>query len=114
MRYFVYTVNDSCSGIYDRPFVGRSDGESLRSFTDIACDADHPIGKHPEHFSLWRVGTFDDNTGVVDPEVPVCIGKAIDLVAASRVIKPGGLRDAEDLHPSPYYSGNGKELNDAS
>ena len=91
MRLFLFCVFDSASGVYDRPWAARSEGEALRSFQDISCDADHPIGKHPEHFNLYRVGTYDDNTGSIVPEVPVCVGKAADLVAASRkVLTPSG------------------------
>ena len=91
MRSFMFSVFDSCAGFYDRPFVARDDASAVRSFGDIACDAEHPIGKHPEHYLLFRVGVFDDQTGDVVPEVPVCIAKAHELVVASRVVDPDNL-----------------------
>ncbi len=86
MRSFLYCVFDSCAGFYDRPFVSRDDATAVRSFGDIAGDATHPIGMHPEHYLLFRVGLFDDNSGEIVPEVPVCIGKAHELVSAGRVV----------------------------
>ena len=86
MRLFMYCVFDSASGVYDRPWVAQSDGSAIRSFGDIACDAEHPIGKHPEYYSLFRVGEFDDNTGVIVAETCVCIGMAHELVACGRVV----------------------------
>ena len=80
MRVFMYAIYDSCSKVYDRPWVARSDGEAMRSFGDIANDVSHPIGKHPEHFSCFCVGMFDDNTGEITPENPRCIGRAHELV----------------------------------
>lgn len=94
MKYFVYAVYDSCSAVYDRPFVMPADGAAVRSFADIACDADHPIGKHPEHYSLHRIGTYDDNTGVIEPENPVCIARAHELVAQSRKLSGVDLSEA--------------------
>ena len=91
MRHFVYTVFDTASGMYDRPFVAHSDGVAIRGFGDIAADASHPIGMHPEHYQLYRIGTFDDNTAVLEPEDAVCIGKAHELVAASRKVDGGAL-----------------------
>ena len=83
MKMFMFAVYDSCSKMYDRPFCGRSEGEAVRSFGDIASDADHPIGKHPEHFSLFEVGSYDDNTGVVVAVEPVrYIVSAHELVKA--------------------------------
>ena len=83
MRVFMYAIFDSCSKVYDRPWVARSDGEAMRSFGDIASDFSHPIGKHPEHFSCFRVGLFDDNTGEIVPENPCCIARAHELVSDS-------------------------------
>lgn len=87
MRSFVFSVFDSCSAVYDRPFISSADGAAVRSFGDIACDADHPIGAHPEHYLLFRIGTFDDNSGELVPESPCCVAKAHELVAASRVVR---------------------------
>lgn len=94
MRLFLYAVFDSASGVYDRPWCALSDGAALRSFTDIACDADHAIGKHPEHYSLFRLGDFDDNTAEISPEDAKCIGKAHELVAASRRVSGSELSSA--------------------
>ena len=55
MRLNVYTIFDSAAGAYMRPFFMQSDGQALRSFTDIATDKDHEIGKHPEDYSLYRI-----------------------------------------------------------
>ena len=96
MRLFLYCVFDSCSGVYDRPFCANADGSAVRSFGDIACDAEHPIGMHPEHYMLFRVGLFDDNTGEIVPEVPVCLCKAHELVAAGRVVDKARQLDLVD------------------
>lgn len=80
MKSFVFTVFDSCAKVYDRPFVARSEGEALRSFTDIASDDKHPIGQHPEHYSIWRIGMYDDATGKIDTESPVHLSGAVELI----------------------------------
>lgn len=84
MRLNVYTVFDSASQAYMRPFFMQSDGQALRSFTDIAQDADHEIGKHPEDYSLYRIGTYDDGKGQLFPEDRQCLATAQEVVAAAR------------------------------
>lgn len=79
MLLLMFSVHDSVSGIYDRPFVARAEGDAVRSFGDIAKDKEHPIGKHPEHFSLFHVGMWNDNTGMIDPVAPTHVVSAIDL-----------------------------------
>lgn len=93
MRLFIYAVFDSASGVYDRPWVAQADAAAIRSFGDLAANADHMVGMHPEHFSLFRLGTYDDNTAKIEPEDAVCIARAHELVAAARQIPPGFLQD---------------------
>lgn len=91
MKVFMYTVYDSASGVYDRPFVCRSDNEAMRSFGDICLDAEHPFGKHPEHYSICRNGIYDDNTGKVEGTSVEVVMTGLQAVAESTVIKPGHL-----------------------
>ena len=63
MNLNIYTIFDTASGTYMRPFFTQADGQAVRSFKDISCDAEHEIGQHPEDYSLWRIGLYDDNSG---------------------------------------------------
>jgi hypothetical protein len=84
MKINVYTIFDSASAAYMRPFFAQSDGQATRSFGDIANDKNHEIGKHPEDYSLWRIGTFDDNTAEINPETKACLATALELVALEK------------------------------
>ena len=68
MRQNVYSIRDRCSAVYDRPWVAHSDAAAIRSFTDIATDKEHPIGRHPEDFTLFRIGTWDEALGELKGE----------------------------------------------
>lgn len=83
MNLLVFAVRDSVSGIYDRPFCARSEGEAIRSFGDIAQDKNHTIGMHPEHFSLWALGMYDDNTAALTPKEATFIVNAVDCLSQS-------------------------------
>lgn len=91
MKLNMYAIKDSCSNTYQRPFYARSDGEALRSFSDIAGDSSHPIGQHPEHYSIWRLGTFSDSDAACHIETKECLAHAHDLLSDSHVtpISPG-------------------------
>lgn len=88
MKAHIYSIFDSCAGVYQKPFVGQSDGEVIRSFGDIAKDESHPIGQHPEHYSLWRIGSFNDADGqVIADEHRECIITALVALAQNQPIK---------------------------
>lgn len=99
MKLNIYSIYDTATGAYMRPFFAPADGMATRSFKDIATDATHEVGKHPEDYSLWRLGIFDDNKGTITPEDRECLCTALELVALSRKIEPGQL-DAFDKNMS--------------
>ena len=92
MNLLMYVVRDSVSGVYDRPMCARSEGEMVRGFGDIAKDPKHPVGMHPEHYALYHVGLYNDNTGKIEPMAPVHVVNAVDLVADNVV----SLEEASD------------------
>ncbi len=87
MKLNIYTIFDTASGLYLRPFFNTSDGAALRAFSDIATDPDHEVGKHPEDYSLFRIGIYDDNTAVLTAENRDCIATGLELVSAARNVK---------------------------
>lgn len=88
MKLNIYTIFDTASGVYMRPFFAQSDGQATRSFSDISNDKSHEIGKHPEDYSLYRIGIFDDNKAAITPEDKECIATALELVAVQKNKQP--------------------------
>lgn len=89
MKSFLFSVHDRASGVYDRPFDARSYAEATRFFSDLAVNPDHPIGKHPDDFTLFCVGTWDDNTGAVDPQVPEKLINGLEVLSARSEVDSG-------------------------
>lgn len=84
MKLTIYTIFDSAAGLYMRPFYGPSDEAARRSFKDIATDKEHEVGQHPEDYSLFRIGTYEDTDAkivILDRE---CISTALEMVAEQR------------------------------
>lgn len=83
MQHLVFSIYDSAVGAYARPFFCASIGEAARMFEDLCTDQNTNVNKHPEHFSLWQIGSFDDSDAELSPAVtPVCIGKAHEIISA--------------------------------
>ena len=107
MRLNVYTIFDTATGAYMRPFYMQSDGQATRAFKDLAVAADHEIGKHPEDYSLWRIGQFNDNKGVLVPEDKECLATALELVAIEQNVNRDNL---EKLDGEINAVSNGAQL----
>ncbi len=91
MKLNVYSIFDTASGLYSRPFFTQSDGEAIRSFSDIANDAEHPVGRHPADFTLFRLGIFDDRDGKLTDEVSSSLTNALQCLANARSVDKDNL-----------------------
>lgn len=74
MIWNVYTIYDSAAKAFGRPFFFQADGQAIRTFTDMREDKESDIGKHPEDYSLLRVGRWDDQTATLHAEQPTKLG----------------------------------------
>lgn len=83
MIHFMYTVHDSATAAYLRPFFARNKGEALRSFSEAVNDPASQFAKYPAEFTLFEMGTFDDTLGTFDLHPSALpLGKALDFLSA--------------------------------
>ena len=96
----LYAVIDTASGVYDGPIPGVSDAHMKRSFCDMAVNAEHPIGQHPEDYSLIKVGSWNDGTGELVDTQNVTIITGLEAVALARKVDQGAVAEMnENLSP---------------
>lgn len=107
MKSQCYAIFDICSGIYEKPFFSTSDDLVKREFQDAASAAECPISKHPEHYSLWRLGNFDNNTGLIQNEANECLWQAVEAISQSQTVdqvKMLALNGKIDPNKNPDYA----------
>ncbi len=84
MKTQIYSVYDTATGTYQKPFFAPADGLVTREFQDICTKADTPYSAHPEDYSVCRLGSFDDQTGKLTDENNECLATGLEVVALSR------------------------------
>lgn len=82
MELKVYSVLDKAVGAFLPPFYMRSDGEAIRSFAE-ACNDPKSLGKHAEDFTLFRLGSFDDGSGLFKCGEPERVLSALEVRLSS-------------------------------
>lgn len=84
MRYVVVSIYDRAVGAYSRPAYVRSEGEAIRVFSDEVnkSGGDNPMAAHPDHFTLFFLGHFDDEFGKFSAPSS---GSPTELVSAERI-----------------------------
>lgn len=83
MKAQIYAIFDTCSGIYEKPFFHTADDAVKREFQDVVNTPDHAINKHPEHYSIWRLGAFDNLNGDVTDEANECLWTGLEAISQS-------------------------------
>jgi hypothetical protein len=78
---FIYSVYDSKAEAYLPPFFLPTKAAALRAFGDAALDPKHQFAAHPEDYTLFELGTYDETTGVIVPHDfgKLGLGSALDF-----------------------------------
>lgn len=70
MIYGVYAVRDRLAG-FAAPYLEQNDPMAMRGFERIILDRQSMPNFKPSDFDLCKLGTFDTDSGVISPSVPV-------------------------------------------
>jgi hypothetical protein len=75
MNLKVFAVRDRATVQFGTPMFLVSDGQAIRSFGDEVNrkSADNNLNAHPEDFDLYKLGSYDTETGLFVCSVPVQI-----------------------------------------
>lgn len=77
MMLVVCSVYDAAVKAFLPPFASRHIGEAVRSFASACEDSTHQFAKFSTDFTLFRLGEWDDATGMFHPETsPVVLARA--------------------------------------
>lgn len=80
MTLLVFAVFDKKIGVYLQPFFQSTRGQAARTFGDNVLEPGSVIGKHPEDYSLYEIGMYEDGAGELVPSRPVHVAAAVDFV----------------------------------
>lgn len=68
-KLVVFVVRDTCGNVFGQPMFQTSVGGAERAFRDSVNrrdDSQNLLAQHPEHFELYLLGHFDQDTGMFD------------------------------------------------
>lgn len=102
MKFNIYTIFDAKAQAYLRPEYRRSDEEMFAAIYETAKDQNSGFYKHPDDYTVYKLGTFDESNAEIEYHGPHSIGTVLDIrifmqkkhVAAMRRLK---LETVDDL-----------------
>lgn len=81
MKTKIFTVYDSKAQSYLPPFYMQSTGQAMRTFEDECNNKESLFNKHPSDFTLFEIGSFDDQTALIEIyEAKTSLATAIECI----------------------------------
>lgn len=80
MKVFIYSVRDAVAEVYLEPFYANNDAVARRMVANAVRDPNHPFGRSPTDFCLFKHGSLNLLDASFDTHEPQSLGLAADLV----------------------------------
>lgn len=86
MKSILVAIKDNCSGVFTPPALSPSTATAERLFyaTLTGSEPGSMFSVYPKDFDMYLLGTFDDETGNINPELtPKLLFRGADKYQAS-------------------------------
>lgn len=107
MIHYQFAIHDNKAGAYLPPFILPRIEMAQRTFADCINSADHQFGAHPDDYTLFSLGLFDDETAKFTPEMQ-SLGNGVEYLQLQ------GDNDATLKIPTPPISNDPPVLGSAT
>lgn len=98
MLHKLFTVFDEKAQVFLPPFFVPTVGIAIRAFKDC-INGDHQFGKHPEDYTLFQLGSFDDSNAQMDASAPQTLGNGVQFINPEHTDSLGEFRNGKDNPP---------------
>lgn len=79
----IFVTFDAKMEVYGVPFFAPSSAYAVRMFTDQVNDGDGLMSRHPEDFTLFDLGTFNTESGVITAVAPKALCNGVQVKESS-------------------------------
>lgn len=87
MKKNLYAVHDLKANVYGLPFVAVNTQIATRSFARACNDPSCDVGMYPNDFNLQQLGSFDDESGEIEPIKPIVVAFGAQCVVPSNQLQ---------------------------
>lgn len=104
MKFNIYSVYDVKACAYARPLYLRSKEELFAAIYETAKEKSTGFYKHPEDYTVYELGTFDELTAKIEYIGPQSVGTVLDIraymarkhIAAMRALRVEEVEEMSD------------------
>lgn len=97
MQLSIFCVYDAKAQAYLPPFFLPRKQMAVRAFAECVNSSEHQFGKWPNDYTLFHIGAFNDETGLIDSFAPVSLGNGLEHLQVKEVEDYTAAETARDL-----------------
>ncbi len=106
MMIKVFTIHDSKANAYLPPFFMNQEGQAIRTFTDCINSPKHQFSHHPQDYTLFTIGEFNDQTaGFTYKAAPISLGNGVEFIGLTTQTGSQDGQDSDDPPLQRYAQG---------
>lgn len=79
MKSQMFVIYDSKANAYMLPWFLTTNAMAVRAFADCIADPKHNFGAHPEDYTLFHTGDYDNATGIVNSQKALTLGNGLEF-----------------------------------
>lgn len=76
----MFAIYDKAVGSYMRPFFHMTKGSCLRQLMDDLKDPNSPVAAHPEDYTVFHLGTWNDENADLEKVDPTVVARCHELM----------------------------------
>jgi len=80
MKHNMFVIYDVKANAYLQPWFLSQEGMATRAFSDCVNDPEHNFGRHPEDYTLFNIGTFNDHDARIEWQAPKSMGNGLEYL----------------------------------
>jgi len=80
MKHKIFVIHDVKANCYMEPWFLQQQAIAQRAFSDCVNDPDHNFGRHPEDYTLFNIGEYNDQNAKIEWIPPQSLGNGIEYL----------------------------------
>jgi hypothetical protein len=86
MKQNIFTIYDVKAEAYLQPIFVENEATAKRALMDVLSNPEHQFAKYPMDYSLFHIGKYSQENGVIEPVPPTFVCNLHELNKTAEVV----------------------------
>ena len=107
MNHKMFVIYDQKANAYLQPWFLPKRAMAQRAFMDCVNDEQHNFGRHPEDYTLFQIGNYNDQNAEIESHAKVALGTGLEYLKQEED-EPDFFKTGQDPDNLPLRGNDGE------